>query len=260
MKPVYQIRDLTVVKEGRPLISDINLELAAGELVVIMGPNGAGKSTLLKALSGIETVSAGEVLLGGESITKIGRREMARQVAMVEPMLDFPFGYSAEQVVMMGRAPHMDAWFEGAEDWAQVDTALAVMDCQPLRKRDYRNLSSGEKQRVLVASALAQQPCVLLLDESAAFLDVKHQIELFEALKRLTVQGYLIVAVTHDWNLAAAWASRIILLKNGRVAAAGSPAELSNEALLLDVFGVPLEVMTVQGRPPVVLQPGASRG
>jgi iron complex transport system ATP-binding protein len=259
LKPVYQIRNLAVVKDGRALISDINLDLAAGELVVILGPNGAGKSTLLKALAGIETVSAGEILLGAESIAKIGRREMARQVAMVEPMLDLPFGYSVEQVVMMGRAPHMDAWFEGAEDWAQVDAALAVMDCQPLRKRDYRNLSSGEKQRVLVASALAQQPCVLLLDESAAFLDVRHQLELFEALKRLTSQGYLIVAVTHDWNLAAAWASRIILLKNGSVAAVGPPAELSNEALLLEVFGVPLEVMTVEGRAPVVLQPGASR-
>ncbi|MCX6609548.1 MAG: ABC transporter ATP-binding protein [Acidobacteria bacterium] len=259
MRPVYQVRDLAVVKDGRALISEIQLELFAGELVVILGPNGAGKSTLLRALAGIETVSAGEVLLGGKSITKIGRREMARQVAMVEPMLDLPFGYSVEQVVMMGRAPHMDAWFEGTEDWAQVDGALAVMDCQPLRKRDYRNLSSGEKQRVLVASALAQQPCVLLLDESAAFLDVRHQMELFEALKRLTAQGYLIVAVTHDWNLAAAWASRIILLKNGRVAAAGPPAELSNEALLLEVFGVPLEVMAVEGRPPVVLQPGATR-
>ncbi len=259
MKPVYQIRNLAVVKDERPLISDIELDLSAGELVVILGPNGAGKSTLLKALSGIEPVSAGEILLGGESIAKIGRREMARQVAMVEPMLDLPFGYSVEQVVMMGRAPHMDAWFEGAEDWAQVDAALAVMDCQALRKRDYRNLSSGEKQRVLVASALAQQPCVLLLDESAAFLDVRHQMELFEALKRLTSQGYLIIAVTHDWNLAAAWASRIILLKNGRVAAVGSPEELSSEALLLEVFGVPLEVMTLEGRPPVVLQPGASR-
>lgn len=260
MKPVYQLRNVSVVKEGRPLIEDIELELAAGELVAILGPNGAGKSTLLRALAGIEPVSSGEISLAGESIARIGRREIARQVAMVEPMLDLPFGYSVEQVVMMGRAPHMDAWFEGAEDWAQVDAALTVMDCHALRKRDYRNLSSGEKQRVLVASALAQQPCVLLLDESAAFLDVRHQIELFEALKRLTSQGYLIVAVTHDWNLAAAWASRIILLKNGRVAAAGSPAGLSNEALLLDVFGVPLEVLTVQGRSPVVLQPGAVKG
>lgn len=257
MTPVYQVQQAAVVKSGRALLQDIELEFCAGELVVILGPNGAGKSTLLRTLAGLELLSGGEVLLGGNPIARIGRRELARQVAMVEPMLDLPFGYSVEQVVMMGRAPHMDAWFEGAEDWAQVETALAVMDCTGLRKRDYRNLSSGEKQRVLVASALAQQPSVLLLDESAAFLDVRHQMELFQALVRLTAQGYLVVAVTHDWNLAATWATRIVLLKEGHVAAVGTPQELAREELLLDVFGVALEVLAVEGRPPVVLQPGA---
>lgn len=258
MKPVYQLRNATVVKDGRPLLESINLELFAGELVVILGPNGAGKSTLLRSLAGLEVLSQGDVLLASQPVVHYDRRDLARQVAMVEPMIELPFGYSVEQVVMMGRAPHMDAWFEGAEDWAQVDAALDVMDCQALRKRDFRNLSSGEMQRVLVASALAQQPCVLLLDESAAFLDVRHQLEMFEALKRLTSQGYLIVAVTHDWNLAARWASRIVLIKDGRVAAVGSPAELSQAPLLLEVFGVPLEVIEVEGRPPVVLQPGAA--
>lgn len=240
------------------MLQNIDLELCSGELVVILGPNGAGKSTLLRVLAGLEPLSNGEVLLANEPVSRIERRQMARQVAMVEPMLELPFGYSVEQVVMMGRAPHMDAWFEGAEDWAQVEAALTVMDCAGLRHRDFRNLSSGEMQRVLVASALAQQPCVLLLDESAAFLDVRHQLELFEALKRLTGQGYLIVAVTHDWNLAARWASRIVLVKDGQLAAAGPPAELSRERLLLEVFGVPLEVLHLEGRPPVILQPGTS--
>lgn len=258
MKPVYKVSGAGVTKAGRKLIDAVDLDLYAGELVVVLGPNGAGKSTLLRALAGLEALSTGEILLGSEAVSRIDRKEMARQVAMVEPMLDFPFGYSVEQVVMMGRAPHMDSWFEGVEDWAQVDAALTVMDCQPLRHRDYRNLSSGEKQRVLVASALAQQPCVLLLDESAAFLDVRHQLELFEALKRLTLKGYLIVAVTHDWNLASAWASRIVLLKDGQVAAVGTPLELANESLLLSVFGVALKVLHVDGRLPVVLQPGAS--
>ena len=258
MKPVYQIRGAGLVKEGRPLLTAIDLDLYAGELVVILGPNGAGKSTLLKTLAGLEHADSGEVLLGGEAIAQINRREMARQVAMVEPLLELPFGYSVEQVVMMGRAPHMDAWFESQEDWAQVEAALGVMDRLALRKRDYRNLSSGEKQRVLVASALAQQPCVLLLDESAAFLDVRHQLELFEALKRLAEKGYLIVAVTHDWNLAATWASRIVLLKEGSVAAVGTPTELSSAPLLQQVFGISLQVLHVEGRPPIVLQPGAT--
>jgi iron complex transport system ATP-binding protein len=258
LKPVYQLRGASVVKQGRALLTDINLEISSGELVLILGPNGAGKSTLLRVLAGLEPLAQGEVTLASLPVTGISRRDMARQVAMVEPMLELPFGYNVEQVVMMGRAPHMDAWFEGPEDWAQVNSALQVMDCEALRKRDFRNLSSGEMQRMLVASALAQQPCVLLLDESAAFLDVRHQLELFEALKRLSTQGYLIVAVTHDWNLAARWASRIVLLKDGHIAAQGPPASLAREPLLLEVFGVPLEVLHVEGRAPVVLQPGAS--
>jgi len=256
LKPVYQLRQASVVKNAQPLLENIDLELSAGELVVILGPNGAGKSTLLRVLAGLEQLSAGAALLSSEPIAAISRRTMARQVAMVEPTVALPFGYSVEQVVMMGRAPHMDAWFEGSEDWAQVEAAMRVMDCENLRNRDFRNLSSGEMQRVLVASALAQQPCVLLLDESAAFLDVRHQMELFEALHRLTSQGYLVVAVTHDWNLAARWASRIVLLKSGRIAAVGSPTELASAPLLNEVFGVPLEVLEIKGRPPIVLQPG----
>ncbi len=257
MKPVYQLRDATVEKNGRALLADVGLEFFAGELVILLGPNGAGKSTLLKLLAGQEAPTRGHVQLGSQEVRQIARRDLARQVAMVEPMLELPFGYSVEQVVMMGRAPHMDAWFEGEEDWAQVEAALEVMDCRGLRTRDFRTLSSGEMQRVLVASALAQQPCVLLLDESAAFLDLRHQMELFEALRRLAAHGYLIIAVTHDWNLAARWASRLVLLKEGRVAASGTPRELARPELLGDVFGVRLEVVDLDGRPPIVLQPGA---
>lgn len=255
MKPVYQLRQATVRKAGRDLLAGVDLELSAGELVVILGPNGAGKSTLLRVLAGLELLASGEAQLGGAAIAKVERRELARQVAMVEPMVELPFGYSVEQVVMMGRAPHMDAWFEGEQDWAHVNAALQLMDCEALRERDFRSLSSGEMQRVLVASALAQQPCVLLLDESAAFLDVRHQMELFDALGRLTAGGYLVVAVTHDWNLAARWASRMVLLKEGRVVATGTPEELAKEPLLREVFGVALEVLRVEGKAPVVIQP-----
>ncbi len=253
---VYRLEQVSVRRGGRALLEGVDLELQAGELVVVMGPNGAGKSTLLRVLAGLEAPGEGKAWLGNESISGVSRRRMAQQVAMVEPMLELPFGYRVEQVVMMGRAPHMDRWFEGAEDWAQVDVALRTMDCESLRDRDYRSLSSGEKQRVLVASALAQQPCVLLLDEPAAFLDVRHQREMFSALKRLSGQGYLIVAVTHDWNLAARWATRMVLLKQGRVAAAGRPEELASERLLEDVFGAPLSVVRVEGQPPVVLDAG----
>lgn len=253
MKPVYRLDNLTITRGGRHLLAGLSLDLPAGELAIVLGPNGAGKTTLLRALAGLEPASSGAIHLGEKPLASLPRRAIARQVALVEATLELPFGYSVEQVVMMGRAPHMDAWFEGSDDWAQVNQALTTMDCAHLRHRDFRNLSSGEKQRVLVASALAQQPCVLLLDESAAFLDIRHQVELFTALRQLTRQGYLIVAVTHDWNLAARWGTRLILLDSGRLAAAGSPAEVTQPALLERVFGIPLDVVQLPGRAPLLL-------
>lgn len=256
MKGIYRVEGLGVMKSGKALLEGVSLELGVGELVCVLGPNGAGKSTLLRVLAGLEPTSAGTVELAGKNVTGIGRRAMARQVALVEAMVDLPFGYSVEQVVMMGRNPHVERWFEASEDLQRVEQAMGVMDCLNFRHRDFRTLSSGEKQRVLVASALAQQSCVLLLDEPAAFLDVQHQQELFRALRRLTERGYLVVAVTHDWNLAAAWATKLVLLEGGKLRAVGTAAELSKPELLRDVFQVPLEVLEVEGRAPVVLQPG----
>ena len=256
MKAIYQLQDVGLEKGGKALLDGISLEMGAGELVCVLGPNGAGKSTLLKVLAGMEPVSRGKLELAGRLVATLGRREMARQVALVEATVELPFGYSVEQVVMMGRNPHVERWFEGSEDWAEVERAMAVMDCGQFRHRDYRTLSSGEKQRVLVASALAQQSCVLLLDEPAAFLDMQHQMELFRALRRLTGKGYLVVAVTHDWNLAAQWGTRLLLLAGGRLRADGTAAELARPELLREVFQVPLEVLPVEGRAPIVLQPG----
>lgn len=239
-------------KGGRKIVDGIDFAAGAGEFVSILGPNGAGKSTLLRLLAGLEKASAGSVHLGGRAVAKIERRELARQVALVEPMLDLPFALSVEQTVMMGRAPHSERWFETEADWVQVEQALRTMDCLAFRRRDFRSLSSGEKQRVLVASALAQQPCVLLLDEPAAFLDLAHQRDLFSALQGLAKEGYLVIAVTHDWNLAAAWASRLLLMKGGRLAADGTPSELARPELLSEVFSVDIDVVALPGQAPMI--------
>ena len=252
MASIYEIRNATLAKGNKSLLQNISFDLHAGEFVAILGPNGAGKSTLLKLLSGQEQPTAGQVNLGGKQAHALPRQSLARQVALVEPTLDLPFSLRVEELVMMGRAPHSGHWFESEEDWRQTNAALATMDCEALRHRDFRTLSNGEKQRALVASALAQQPCVLLLDEPAAFLDLAHQRDLFAALHKLASQGYLIVAVTHDWNLAAAWASRILLLKDGRLAADGTPSDLAEPGLLSEVFGLPVSVLREAGQPPLL--------
>jgi iron complex transport system ATP-binding protein len=250
MPAIYEVRQAGLRKGAKQLLADISFTLSAGEFVAILGPNGAGKSTLLKLLSGQEAPTQGQVQLSGQDATTISRQTLARQVALVEPTLDLPFALRAEELVMMGRAPHTQHWFESEEDLHQTNQALRTMDCESLRHRDFRTLSNGEKQRVLAASALAQQPCVLLLDEPAAFLDLAHQRDLFATLHQLAAQGYLIVAVTHDWNLAAAWASRILLLKDGLLAADGTPHQLANPELLSQVFGLPVTVLNEPGQPP----------
>jgi iron complex transport system ATP-binding protein len=241
-----------VRKGEQTLLDNLSFDCRAGEFVAILGPNGAGKSTLLRLLGGQERATSGEVKLGGKPLRLLDRASLARQVALVEPVLELPFALTAEQVVLMGRAPHATHWFESEEDWAQTNSALLQMDCEHLRHRDFRTLSSGEKQRVLLASALAQQACVLLLDEPAAFLDLAHQRDLFAILHSLTARGYLVVAVTHDWNLAAAWATRILLLRHGHLAADGAPEQLADPQLLGEVFGVELEVIRLAGQPPFV--------
>jgi iron complex transport system ATP-binding protein len=248
MKPVFSLHGAGVEKSRREILKNLNLELFAGEFVCILGPNGAGKSTLLRLLAGLEVPTMGQAHLGPTPIHAMPRLDLARQVALVEPMVSLNFPFSVEQLVHMGRAPHRDRWFESAVDLAAVEDALTAMDCLPLRGRDFRTLSSGEKQRVLVAGALAQQTCVLLLDEPAAFLDIQHQVDLFRALQRLAAQGYLIVAVTHDFNLASAWASRLLLLKDGLLAASGTPAELCDPDLIGRVFGLHVAVHNIAGR------------
>jgi iron complex transport system ATP-binding protein len=253
VKPVYEISGATITRAGRALLDNLSLSLFPGEFVCILGPNGAGKSTLLKLLAGLLEPGPGQVLLAGQPLASMPRRALAKQIALVEPMIDLPFAYSVEQIVMMGRAPHMDSYFESQEDWSQANQALEAMDCAHLRHRDFRTLSSGEKQRVLVACALAQQPCVLLLDEPAAFLDLPHQIQLFAALKQLAQRNYLVIAVTHDFNLAASWASKLLLLHQGRLAASGPPSELANPATLEPIFGIPLESLPRPNAAPVIL-------
>jgi iron complex transport system ATP-binding protein len=251
--PIFALRAASLQRGQQTLLSNITLDLHPGEFVCILGPNGAGKSTLLRLLAGLIPPTSGTITLANQPLQDLPRRAIAKQLALVEPLLDLPFAHTVEQIVGMGRAPHMHHYFESQEDLAQTRQALATMDCEHLRHRDFRTLSSGEKQRVLVACALAQQPCVLLLDEPAAFLDLQHQVALFSTLKQLTASNYLVLAVTHDFNLAATWASRLLLLKNGAIAAQGPPSQLATPATLEPIFQTPLASIQGPGATPIII-------
>jgi len=247
---LYELRDLGYLYDGVRVLKLAAVDFVGGELVALVGPNGAGKSTLLGVMAGLRPDYEGACRLEGRELRRWRRRELARMVSFVPQSLRLEFPFTAEQVVLMGRTPYCDGLFEGPEDHAAVERAMELTDTLQFRHRDFRALSGGERQRVVLASALAQQPRVLLLDEPAAFLDVKHQIRLHRLLCELCRRGLLVVAATHDLNLAAAYADRVIVLDRGSVAADAPPGRALAPDILRSVFKVDVYLAAdPQGRP-----------
>jgi iron complex transport system ATP-binding protein len=186
-------------------------------------------------------------------VSRRSRREFAREVAFIPQSMNIEFPFTAEQVVLMGRTPHCDGLFESPEDWDAVERAMEVTDTLQFRARDFRSLSGGERQRVVVASAVAQRPKTLLLDEPTTFLDIKHQVGIYRLLRDLAREGLLVIAVTHDLNLAAAFADRIVALDAGRLAADDSPERVLAPGLIARVFGIESQLHQGPGGRPWIL-------
>jgi iron complex transport system ATP-binding protein len=228
---------------ARKAVDGISIGVRPGELVGVIGPNGSGKSTLMRLLSGLFRPQAGEVRLDGRRLADVPRRELARAVAVVtqEPVVDFPF--SVTEVVLMGRAPHLGgALFESARDIEAARRAMARTHVLDLADRLVDELSGGERQRVVLARALAQEARILLLDEPTAFLDIRHQVEVFGLLGELRTEGYSILAAVHDLNLAASHCDRLALLKGGRLVVAGAPATVLTAEHVRSAYEIDVEV------------------
>ena len=238
MSELFRADKLCFAYNGCEVLHDVSLDFGPGRLTAIAGPNGAGKSTLLGVLAGLRAPYGGACLYGGCEVRDWQRRAFAREVSFVPQSLRLEFPFQAEQVVMMGRTPFCDGMFESPADHDAVERAMAITDTLGFRGRDFRSLSGGERQRVVLASALAQSPRALLLDEPTTFLDLEHQVSIYRLLGGLCAEGMLVVTVTHDLNLAAAFCERLILLRHGRVAADASPAEVLDPGRIRDVFRV----------------------
>ena len=243
MTCLFELRNAVVRYGTAEVLRAASLKLHQGEFVAIAGPNGAGKSTLLSLMAGLAAPSDGECLFLGREAHRWNRRDFARRIAVVLQTEPTAFPFTVEDVVYMGRMPHSTGLYENPEDHAAVADALAATETEALRKRDFRTISGGERQRVLLASALAQQPEVLLLDEPANHLDLQHQLSLHRQLRDLSRKGLLIVAVTHDLNLGATYAQRLVLMNDGYIRADGTPAEVFASGLIPEIFQVPVEVI-----------------
>ncbi len=240
-------------------LHNINLLVAAGEMVGLIGPNGSGKTTLIKLASGILKPKQGEVKLDGSSLSELSRKSIAQSVAVVPQQFHIPFAFTAAEVVMLGRTPFLRALAaESRVDRDIVTSALESVGIAELGRRLFGELSGGEQQKVILAMALAQQPKLLLLDEPTTHLDIAHQVEILELVRSLNVQGGLtVMAAMHDLNLAALYFDRLVLFKEGRVAADGSPGQVLTEARIEEVFSasVRVEPHPETGTPHIVVMP-----
>lgn len=250
-----ETRALSVDLKGRRVVDGVTLTVRAGEVVGVIGPNGAGKSTLLRAMAGLVAPAAGEVVLDGQPVAKLDGRARGRRIGFVgqERIVHWPL--SAGAVVALGRLPHHGGSGAGlnAADRLAIDRAVAAMDVAHLLDRSVGELSGGERARVLVARALAQEAPLLIADEPTAGLDPAHALGLFESFRKLAMAGRAVVAALHDLSLAARFCDRVVLLREGALIAAGAPGDVLTEAHLAQTYGIRATVATIGGVPTIVV-------
>ncbi len=232
-------QNLSYQIQAETLLDSVDLHADQGQLVGLIGPNGAGKSTLLRAISGILNYREGTVRLDGDDLKSLSSRDIAAGLALIPQIAPYTHGFTSMELVLMGRYPHLGRFqIEGKEDDRIARDAMRLTRTEQFADRTLDTLSGGERQRVFVSRALAQQPRVLLLDEPTSNLDVLHQLKVLDLVRQLIDDGLTAVAAIHDLNMAARYCDRLVLLKNGRVLAEGSPEEVLVPETIRSAFGV----------------------
>lgn len=257
MEPILSLKGVGFRYEKAWALRQIDLVLDPGGILGILGPNGSGKSTLLKIMDGLSRPQEGEILLSGVSLSSLRRSDVAKKIAMVVQESYFQFPFSVLEVVLMGRFPHLGRMqFEGKDDLEVAQRALKSTHTESLAKRSIDELSGGEKQRVLIARALTQEPKIILLDEPTSFLDLKYKGQIFKLITQLNrEEGLCVVVVSHDLDLVAQYCHQVMMLKNGRPYVTGPPAEVITAENIKEVYECPVVVdhHPSTGRPRVSL-------
>lgn len=236
---MFAIHDLNVLRGHAPVLHDVSLHIPKGKFTALIGPNGSGKSTLLAAMAGVMPIESGQMLLGGTSVARQSRRDIARQIAFLPQQLHNPMGMSVRELVVQGRFP----WRSWRGDWTAQDEdavtrAVALCRIGTMMDRPLHSLSGGQLQRVWIAMTLAQDTPVILLDEPTTFLDVASQLDLLELLVALRDEGRTVIAILHDLNQAARYADWLVMLKAGRIAAQGDTATTFVPSNIDPVFSI----------------------
>ena len=250
MEKIISGEDIRFSYDGVEVLKGISISLRKERMVGLLGANGAGKSTLLKILTGILNPKSGRLLYGGKELTRLDKREIAKRIAYIPQDSTFGFPFSVQEVVLMGRAPYVGRFeFERERDLQIAISAMETVGISHLKDRPITEISGGEKQLASLARALAQEPEVMVLDEPATFLDVKHKTRIMKLLRSLkSERGISVIAATHDVFSALFYFDEIIMLKDGRIFAEGSVEEVLKQEVLTAVYGIEVTVRRENGR------------
>ena len=247
-----KIKDVEFSYASTPILKNVCMELQPSEVLGIVGPNGAGKSTLLRCIDRILKPQRGSILLDGQEVKDMSRMEIARRLGYVPQTSTRVFPATVFDTVLMGRRPHL-GWRSNEKDVEKVLEILKLLGIMEFALRDFNEISGGQQQKVLIARALAQEAGVLLLDEPTSNLDIKHQLEAMDIIKKLVKEtGISAVMAIHDLNLGSRYSDRIIMLNGGSIFDAGSPSSVLNPESIKQVYGVEAVVREEAGRPYIV--------
>ena len=235
-----ETREVSVTLSRKEIVNQASLQVREGQFVGLLGPNGSGKTTLLKSIYRVLKPSHGAVLIDGDDISALSHRETARRMGVVSQFNNLSFDFTVEEMVLMGRAPHKKAFDpDTEEDYRIAEDALRRVEMLPFRDRSFTTLSGGEKQRIILARALAQQVEMLVLDEPTNHLDIKYQIQIMDVVKSL---GVGVLAALHDLNLTLMYCEYVYVLKDGHIVAHGPTEDVITEQLIRDVYEVECSV------------------
>ncbi len=236
---MIELKDVSLGYDHQAILNSINLDTVPGKLLGLIGPNGSGKSTLIKGITRVINLFSGHILIEGQEIESIKREKLARLIATVPQNPALPEAFTAFEVVLMGRTPHLGLLrYEGEGDMAIAWQAMEATQTHFLAERRVGELSGGERQRLVIARALTQQPKALLLDEPTAHLDISHQVEILDIVKSLCLeQSLTVIAALHDLNLAAQYCDWLVMLNGGQIYTRGTPQDVLTAQNIKKVYG-----------------------
>ena len=237
-EPLLEVKHIAWSAEGQQILHDIQCSIPQGSFVGLIGPNGAGKSSLMRCLYGVNKPDSGEIIFEGENLWQTRPKDNAKKIAVILQEQSEHLGLSVYEVVALALTPHKKLFeWDSAEDRQHIQTVLQEHDLQPFKNRLFAYLSGGEKQRVMLARAMLQQPKLLIMDEPTNHLDVHYQLDVLQKVRqRVKTEQLTVLASFHDLNLAAAFCDRIIVMQQGRISAVGTPDEVLSEAMISEVF------------------------